>query len=612
MCPSVKAMSPRDDTARPLTLFLTLAFLWLAANIVLRWINWPLFHGHGAYGWPQPPWWKLALLVAASIAPAGLLTLLLGAALRRIAPPRSLIAAWGVLFLLILVVELDMSWYAMAKSHITWRDVHMFLTESWSEHFGIRPRDVLRFALLMGVHAAALGAAAWVAWRWHRCLALPRRALVRGGLFLSLTLLAVGQVAALVNAADGDKDQWVSVVQANPLAPGLWHVAAESDWMRDTALDELETRLGSDTPLPPPPPPVALAPDADLLLVTVEGWNFNQFDERTMPFTWAQKDRCRYGARHFSTGNATHYGVLGLLFGTVPYFYRGPETEGVTGSPFVAALNGAGYRTRRIGADLSIHRNLGLYLENFSEPAVEQPDDWKNLETLLEALRRPGKDFVYVHYGRTHFPYRHAPEYTVFTPEVAADFDYFTPDLDRYREAVVNRYRNTLRELDAWLERLFASLPAGTLVAVMGDHGEEMFENGRLGHSSALNEAQTRTPLLVCGPGVAPGVWQATTSHADVFPTLFSALGLPQPPGGRLGRDLWQQSAGAAAIAFNNHTRRPKRYRVVGESAWVELRMKAGRLRPWRVDPSVQAVAAEAPLMDLAARLVRLAGDQRR
>ncbi len=609
----MKTMSRHDPGAQhPLHLFLILTFLWLAANIVLRWINWPLFHGHGAYGWPQPPWWKLVLLVAASIAPAGLLTWLLGAALHRLRTPRSLIIAWAVLCLLVLVVELDMSWYAMAKTHITGRDVHMFLTESWSEHFGIRPGDVLRFAALMGVHALALGVAAWGAWRWHRRIALPWRPLVRGGLFLSLALLLVGQVAALVNAADGDKDQWVSVVQANPLAPGLWHVAAESDWMRDAALDELEARLTGDAPLPPPPPPVGLAPGADLLLVTVEGWNFNQFNARTMPFTWAHKDRCRYAERHFATGNATHYGVLGLLFGSPPYFYRGPETEGISGSPFVTALNAAGYRTRRIGADLSIHRNLGLYLENFSEPAIEQPDDDKNLEAALEALRRPGKDFVYLHYLKTHFPYRHAPEFTVFTPEVPDSFDYFTPDLDRYREAVVNRYRNTLRELDAWLEHLFESLPPGTVVAVTGDHSEEMFENGRLGHSSALNEAQTRTPMLLCGPGVTPGVWQATTSHADVFPTLFSALGLPQPPGERLGRDLWQQPAGAAAIAFNNHTRRPQRYRVVGESAWVELRLKDDHLRPWRVDPSVQAVEAEAPLMDLAARLVHLAGNQRR
>jgi len=604
-------MDRSTHAPRPLAAFLLVAFAWLSAQILLRWINWPLFHGHGAYGWEQPGLAQLAALILVSVAPAALLLLFLGLALRRRDPRTGVWIAWGVILALIAVVELDMSWYVLAKSHITWRDVHMFLTESWADHFGIRPGDIARFALLMTVHALALGAAAWGALRWSARLPLSGARLARLGLAGSVILLVAGQVGALVNAAEGDKNQWVSVVQANPLAPGLWHAVADSDWMRDGDLDELEARLVSEAPSPPPAP-VGLAPGADVLLVTVEGWNYNHFDERTMPFTWALKDRCRYAARHFSTGNATHYGVLGLLFGSPPYFYRGPETEGVTGSPFVTALNETGYRTRRIGADLSIHRNLGLYLENFSEPAVEQKDDWKNLESALEALGRPGGDFLYLHYGQTHFPYRHAPEFTVFTPEVPADFDYFSPDLDRYREAVVNRYRNTLRELDAWLTRLVQSLPQGTLMAITGDHSEEMFESGRLGHSSALNEAQTRTPLLICGPGVAPGVWEATTSHADVFPTLFSALGLPQPPGERLGRDLWQQPAGGAVIAFNNHTRRPQRYRVVGEAAWLELRLKEGRLRPWRADPSVQAVMAEAPLMALAARLSRLAGDQRR
>ncbi len=588
-------------------MFLVAGALWLLANLVFRWINWPLFHGHGAYGWPQPGAVELGALLLVSAAPLLALVALLGLALRRRPPGQALVWAWVALLALITVVELDMSWYAMSKSHITWRDVHMFLTEPWEEHFGIRDEDVRRFALLMGVHALALGAAAWVAWRWGERLraAVSVRALAMG-LVVALGGLLAGQAVALQRAETGDRDQWVAVLRANPFVPGWWERLADSDWFRDEALVALEAQLRARAAQARVvPPPVGTPREVDVLLVTVEGWNAGLFDERTMPFTWAFKDRCRYGVRHFATGNSTHYGVLGLLFGDPPVFYRGPETAGVRGSPFVTALAEAGYRTRRVGADLTIHRNLGHYLDNFSEPAIEDPDDWGNLERALALLRRPGGDFIYLHYLKTHFPYRHDPRFTVFTPEVPEDFDYFTPDLMAYREAVVNRYRNTLRELDAWLERLVAQLPEGTVLVLLGDHGEEMFEQGRLGHSSALNEPQTRTPMMFCGPGIEPGRWEAVTSHADVMPTLFSHLGLPQPPGERLGRDLWQEPAGAAAIAFNNHTRPPKRYRVWGARSWLDLRVRPQGLVPWGAGPDVAAVQEEQAVMALAGALVR-------
>ncbi len=600
----------------PRVLFLVFVFLWIAANIVLRWLNWPLFHGHGAYGWPQPSVTELMLLVSVSVAPAALLLLLLGWAVRRLQTALALMVMAGVVWGLLLVVELDMSWYAMAKSHITWRDVHMFLTEPWEEHFGIRAADIARFTLLMAVHAVVLALAAWVAWRWGGRMAVGGRHGARLVGLGALVLLFSGQAAALWRAEEGDRDQWVSVMDANPLAPGMWRALADSPWLRDPALDTVEAALAGRAPelsLAASASPRTPEVSRDLLLLVVEGWNWRLFDEHTMPFTWALRSRCRYSAEHYATGNSTHYGVLGLLFGDVPYFYRGPETEGVSGSPFVDALNAAGYRTGRIGADLTLHRNLGFYLDNFSEPAVEEPDDWKNLDTAVAALARPGGDFVYLHYGKTHFPYRHDPRFTVFEPEVPEDFDYFSSRLQGLREAVVNRYRNTLRELDAWIERLFEHLPEETVVVITGDHGEEMFEFGRLGHSSALNEAQTRTPWLLCGAGVEVGEWSAVTSHADVMPTLFATLGMAQPAGVRLGRDLWHRPAGSAVIAFNNHTRPPRRFRVVGDGAWLELKAHDGGLRVWRVGPSSEAVLAAAPLLDGAAALRRLwAAAQRR
>src|SRR4030095_9960077 len=98
------------------------------------------------------------------------------------------------------------------------------------------------------------------------------------------------------------------------------------------------------------------------------------------------------------------------------------------------------------------------------------------------------------------------------------------------------RYR---REVAAWdtalgalLDRLTnAGLLDRTVVVVTADHGEEFQEHGRLTHGSHLYEETVRVPLVLRGPGVAPGRREELAQGIDVFPTLARLLGVPPPPG---------------------------------------------------------------------------------
>src|SRR6202011_3233654 len=111
--------------------------------------------------------------------------------------------------------------------------------------------------------------------------------------------------------------------------------------------------------------------------------------------------------------------------------------------------------------------------------------------------------FLLLFYYNTHWPYLHPPACALYQPEVPADFDFTTWNLLDYREGIENRYRNALGEFDAWLQDILKGIDLeNTIVVVTGDHGEEMFETGRLGHASTLNEAQTHTPCLIHVPGV--------------------------------------------------------------------------------------------------------------
>jgi arylsulfatase A-like enzyme len=70
-----------------------------------------------------------------------------------------------------------------------------------------------------------------------------------------------------------------------------------------------------------------------------------------------------------------------------------------------------------------------------------------------------------------------------------------------------------------------------TMIVVMADHGEEMFEHGRCGHGGALTETLIRVPLLIHYPARFPGgvAVEEGAEAVDVLPTILDALDQPQP-----------------------------------------------------------------------------------
>jgi membrane-anchored protein YejM (alkaline phosphatase superfamily) len=69
-----------------------------------------------------------------------------------------------------------------------------------------------------------------------------------------------------------------------------------------------------------------------------------------------------------------------------------------------------------------------------------------------------------------------------------------------------------------------------TIVVITGDHGQEFFETGYLGHNSAFSTYQTQVPMILYWPGVEPGRDARLTSHVDVVPTMFDLLGVKADP----------------------------------------------------------------------------------
>ncbi len=70
-----------------------------------------------------------------------------------------------------------------------------------------------------------------------------------------------------------------------------------------------------------------------------------------------------------------------------------------------------------------------------------------------------------------------------------------------------------------------------TLVVVLADHGQELFEHGRFGHGETLYDESLRVPLIVKAPFQTAGVVVDTAvSLVDVAPTILDLAGLPPMP----------------------------------------------------------------------------------
>jgi hypothetical protein len=107
--------------------------------------------------------------------------------------------------------------------------------------------------------------------------------------------------------------------------------------------------------------------------------------------------------------------------------------------------------------------------------------------------------FLYVNFHDTHFPYHHDEvEQIISNLKLAGGA--IAPSRDRELRAMYfNTAANVDRAVGDTLQRLTSALGAPPAVIVTADHGESLFDEGFLGHGYALNDAQTRVPLIVRG-----------------------------------------------------------------------------------------------------------------
>jgi len=278
----------------------------------------------------------------------------------------------------------------------------------------------------------------------------------------------------------------------------------------------------------------------DIVLVIIESLPEHLADSTTMPRLRARAaDGARF-SRYYASASSTHYALFSLFFGLQAQ--KLDATVGAGREPLLfAALKGHGYQARLLAA--SSVDWMGLKQSVFGDVADDLETEFPGIgqtrdSAMVASARRwveragPAPVFVMLFFDGTHFAYTFPERSALFRPFWRGGSTLEAAGTES--ELIRNRARNSAHEVDWKLDEFLTWFAArrgrAPLVVVTGDHGEEYRERGRIGHASSVVDAQVHVPMVLLGPGVAPGVSDAVTSHVDVVPTLLGLLGDTVPP----------------------------------------------------------------------------------
>jgi arylsulfatase A-like enzyme len=122
---------------------------------------------------------------------------------------------------------------------------------------------------------------------------------------------------------------------------------------------------------------------------------------------------------------------------------------------------------------------------------------------------------------------------------------------ERDKERIIALYDSNVSYQDDLLGKLLDKLTAwgvadDTMIVVTADHGDELWEDGRVGHGGSLRDSLIHVPLLIHYPPLFPaGVVDDGVEGVDILPTLLDAIGF-RPPEEAQGASLLPLAAGVA------------------------------------------------------------------
>ncbi|WP_153555953.1 sulfatase-like hydrolase/transferase [Roseimaritima sediminicola] len=332
---------------------------------------------------------------------------------------------------------------------------------------------------------------------------------------------------------------WVGGDRLPPLAHAPQRLPA--GWQRQ--LPTLDARPQAE------PRSLEREPSQNIVLVVIESLRPDAVEPETMPFLSRLAEQGTSFPEHYSGANSSLPGLFSLLNGSTA---SGAAEHLAAQRPLrlLEAMRQSGRETVLIaGGEPSGDAAWGRMLSpaHFDRCLTRSHADWwqgdrwavEQLSWAVEQRRDDGNRkpmFAVVFLTATHFAYEtDTAGDPRFQPQ-ASDAMLLLPadPLSRRGVAIANRYRACAFRLDQILQSQLAHLVDQDLIlAVTGDHGQSLYDDGTIAHWSRLSDAQTRVPFVIAGGDARALRIDHPTVHADAAAVLAGLargrVELPRP-----------------------------------------------------------------------------------
>lgn len=296
---------------------------------------------------------------------------------------------------------------------------------------------------------------------------------------------------------------------------------------------------------PEPPPPNLLIVSWDT--VRRDHLPVYGYDRPTAPFLSELAADGAVFDRAFTQDTNTSPAHASLFTGLYPHEHGNQVNGNLLAEERVTLaeiLSGAGYQTAAFLGGAPMKRDASGLQQGFAtyddEFADRRRDGRLSLDRALAWLE--GRDperpfFLFAHFWDAHGPYEPDPEELL-----AFDSGELGPALERipkyqqltvggapltHLQPYVDRYDALIHRVDDLTRRLVAAMPDDTVVVVLADHGESFDERyHQLDHGAQVVDEQIRIPLVIAGPGVAPGRVDRVVEMVDLLPTVLDLVGV--------------------------------------------------------------------------------------
>jgi arylsulfatase A-like enzyme len=331
------------------------------------------------------------------------------------------------------------------------------------------------------------------------------------------------------------------------------------------------------------------------------------YDQPTTPHVDAfAKDALRF-TQLIPQASWTRPSVASLMTGVYPQVHGALDRRDVMRelTTLAGTLAEGGYESHGFitNANLLPHWGLGRHFSRYVDCGAK---DWSRradidrtvVERALKSIPfvagRPW--FFYVHAMGPHSPYANS----------AGMRDLF--DRSKYEHHKELFYDADLAFTDRQFGKLVRNLKKNglygeALIVLLADHGEELWERGKMQHGKSVYDEQLRIPLLIKLPGSrnAGMVRDELVRMIDIAPTLLRVLGLPARPEFQgesfhpllFGEDLATERVGYAATFLDRHDSQSARTRTLkymqdrerGMAGWFDLQKDPGEKELISVPP---------------------------